>query len=126
MLAVALFIVAASFALQLHGSETVALPWLNMDIPSMCGSRSLLGIECPGCGLTRSFIALAAGDVQASLQFNRVGWLMAFAVLAQFPYRILALRELRTTVVRRVWPVWFGYILIATLIVNWLIKMFLQ
>jgi hypothetical protein len=91
-------------------------------LPPMCGSRALFGVECPGCGLTRSFVALASGDLAESIRLHRVGWLLAAAVVLQIPYRIYALRELRTKAPQRTWPTWFGNGLIAILILNWLIK----
>ncbi len=121
MLGLSLFVVVAAFALQFQG-EALRLAWTDTALPSIYGSRLLFGVECPGCGLTRSFVALAAGDFQDSLRFNRVGWLLALTVVVQIPYRIFALRELRHRVVERIWPVWFGYFLIAALVGNWLLK----
>jgi hypothetical protein len=121
-LAAALAIIAASFLLRLHNSERIAIKWLNVDLPPLCGSRAIFDIACPGCGLTRSFVSLAAGDVHASLQFHRLGWLLAAAVVGQIPYRIFVLRELRFGIVQRVWPIWFGGTLTAALIVNWLVN----
>lgn len=122
MLYLAIVIVVASFLLRRPDSDSVSLPWLHVNLPTLCGSRALFGVECPGCGLTRSFIALAAGDLDESLRFHRLGWLMALAVVSQIPYRIYALRELRYGVVRRAWPIWFGNFLIAALIIIWLLK----
>ena len=120
----ALFVMTAAMLLQVRGTGAVSLPWpFDAGLPVLCSSRALFGIECPGCGLTRSFVALAAGDFEQSLGFHRVGWLLALAVVLQVPYRIIALRELRTRVIERTWPTWCGYILIAALIVNWLLKM---
>lgn len=122
MLYVAVFVVCASFYLQLGRLEAVNLAGSSVQLPNLCSSRALFGIECPGCGLTRSFIALAGGDWQQSWQFHRLGWLMALAIISQFPYRVYALAELRHRVVDRRWPTWFGYFLIAALIGNWLLK----
>ena len=33
-----------------------------------CFYKSLLGVECPGCGMQRAFIALLRGDLLSSLQ----------------------------------------------------------
>ena len=33
-----------------------------------CFYKSLLGVECPGCGMQRAFIALLRGDLLTSLQ----------------------------------------------------------
>jgi hypothetical protein len=123
MLFVALFIVIASCFFRTHENNAVRLPWSGIALPPVCGSRLIFGIDCPGCGLTRSFVALGAGDLSASLRYHRVGWLMALAVVAQIPYRIYGLLEMRSRTIKRMWPVWFGYFLVAALILNWLLKM---
>jgi hypothetical protein len=95
----------------------------GLTLPTVCGSRLLFGIDCPGCGLTRSFVALAKGDLAASFRYHHLGWVLALAVLAQIPYRIWRLRELKTQSVERRWPLWFGQSLIVLLIGNWVGKM---
>ncbi|MGD9637130.1 MAG: DUF2752 domain-containing protein, partial [Pirellulales bacterium] len=115
-------IVLLAFLLRTDSGGRVGPTWLpSIKLPEMCGSRALFGIECPGCGLTRSFIALAHGDLAGSLAYHRVGWLLALAVLLQFPYRVWMLREMRTGIVERTWPTWFGRVLIAALVGNWLL-----
>lgn len=122
MLMVSLAVIALSFALQLNATGRVRASWLPFDsLPPLCGSRALFGINCPGCGLTRSFVALASGDVAESFRLHRIGWLMALAVVLQIPYRLWGLRELRHGVISgRRWPIWFGRVLIAALLLNWL------
>jgi hypothetical protein len=124
MLYFSLFIIAASFLLRRGESETITLAWPKIELPPLCASRALFDIECPGCGLTRSFVALAAGDIQESWHLHRLGWLLALAVVGQIPYRLYALRQLRKTgcAVQSVWPKVFGNFLIAMLILNWLLK----
>ena len=124
MLSIALFICMAAIGLRIRGTEEVLVPGTNSAFPTFCGSRALFGVECPGCGLTRSFIALAAGDLRRSYEFHHIGWLMALAVVAQIPYRTYCLRELKQRIVVRRWPQWFGYFLIVALIANWFAKIF--
>jgi hypothetical protein len=122
MLVISALVIVASLALELRPTGHVAASWLPIaEFPPLCGSRALLGVECPGCGLTRSFIALAHGEVEQSLRFHRLGWLMALAVVLQIPYRLFALSELRTRIADRAWPNWVGYGLIAALLLNWLL-----
>ncbi len=48
----------------------------------MCPFAHLTGLPCPGCGLTRSWVALGHGDVVGAIGFNWFGPLsMAVAVI---------------------------------------------
>jgi hypothetical protein len=62
----------------------VFLPGVG-TIPETCTLHARLGIDCPGCGLTRSFIHLAHGDLRAAWSLNPVGLLMFAFVAAQIP-----------------------------------------
>ena len=46
-----------------------------------CGFRHLLGAPCPGCGMTRSLVALCRGDAAASWRFHPLGPPLAAAAL---------------------------------------------
>jgi hypothetical protein len=122
MLGLAIAIIVASFSFQLQGDGAIAVGQSHWRLPPFCGSRTLLGVDCPGCGLTRSFVALAHGDLTRSLQFHRLGWLVAVCVAAQIPYRALSLAEMRVRSVQREWPLWLACGLTAVLLVNWLLK----
>jgi hypothetical protein len=117
MLVVSLTVLALSFSLSIREAH---VSWSNAQLPILCGSRALFGLECPGCGLTRSFVALADGDWAMSYTYHRVGWLLFLAVMLQIPYRAYRLCRLHAEVVEPEWPRYFGYILIASLIGNWL------
>ncbi|MBI4411783.1 MAG: DUF2752 domain-containing protein [Deltaproteobacteria bacterium] len=39
----------------------------------LCGFKYLFGIDCPGCGLTRSFLAIARGDILDAFHYNAAG-----------------------------------------------------
>lgn len=128
MLVIAGVILCLSFLLQVRSDQKVEFSFLpGMASPETCLSRGLWGIPCPGCGLTRSFIHLAAGDPAASLAVNRVGWLLALAVVIQLPYRCLMLYWLSSRGLPEPIPAWlisgFGWILILALIINWALRM---
>lgn len=116
MLIISLIVLALSFVISIREAH---VSWLNIDLPVLCGSRALFDVECPGCGLTRSFVALADGNWASSFEYHRVGWLMFLAVLLQVPYRAYRLWQLRAEVLEPQWPRYFGYLLIAALIGNW-------
>jgi len=52
-------------------------------LPVLCAFRRMTGVPCPGCGLTRSWVALAGGHLQRSLSFHRMGWLVMLYVALQ-------------------------------------------
>ena len=51
----------------LLGAYNIFLQWLEANMLS-CPSKKYLHIDCPGCGMQRSFLLLLKGDLLASLQ----------------------------------------------------------
>ena len=91
-LGVAGFVFAMALALEVRPDERVNFRGLaNWPLPHACYSRAILGVPCPGCGLTRSFIYLARAEWQQAWREHRLGWLVAALVAFQFPYRAWAL-----------------------------------
>lgn len=45
------------------------IDWLEHHL-SPCFFKSHFGLECPGCGMQRSFIALLKGDITSSLHYH--------------------------------------------------------
>lgn len=95
ILALASAVLLAACALNFRAGETVYLPFSQLALPPSCGMKIYWGIDCPGCGLTRSFILLAHGDVAGSLAMNPSGVLMFGLVLFQVPYRIAQIWRIR-------------------------------
>lgn len=118
-----LVVVAGAFFLELHNGVHVTLRGIpSASLPPLCMSHELLGVRCPGCGLTRSIIHLAEFDLRASLDMHRLGWLMGVVVLLQFPYRIAGLMCKNRQPLPPKATKAFGNGLIALLIVNWCLQ----
>ena len=120
-------VVILALTLQTRADQRVEFTWLpGVPMPETCASRSIFGVECPGCGLTRSFIAIARGSLSAAFQQNRTGWLLACGLLIQFPYRVWMLFHVRTRGLPEPVPqrlkLAFVWILIVALVGNWLLK----
>lgn len=93
-LVISLGVLLMAALLKVRSDQRVSLGLLpNWPLPEVCQSKVLLGWDCPGCGLTRSFVHLAHGDIPASLAVHRLGWLVALLVAAQIPYRLWALHS---------------------------------
>ena len=119
-------LVALTLAASLHvgQDQEVVVPVWNKPLPSFCLARRLLGLDCPGCGLTRSFICLAHGEFATACRYNLAAvWLFPLVVL-QVPFRTLqiwrirhGLREYNSTF----W-LWFVWPFPIMLLGQWLIK----
>lgn len=62
-------------AVALLGAVVVPLHWIEVG-PLLCPFRLLTGLPCPGCGMTRSVVALAHGDLHASLFYHPLGFVV--------------------------------------------------
>jgi len=110
-----------SFSMRIDLEETGEVTALGrFPTPSMCLSESVWHVQCPGCGLTRSFICMAHGDFGSAYDFNRVGPLFFIVSVFQYPYRIIGLRRHRRWPFGRLWGRIWANLLIGLLIVNWL------
>lgn len=93
LLVISAGILVTACILQVRPDQRIAVSFLPAwPLPEVCQSKVVLGLECPGCGLTRSFVHLAHGDLPASLAVHPIGWLIALFVALQIPYRMVALR----------------------------------
>ncbi|NQT40979.1 MAG: DUF2752 domain-containing protein [Planctomycetes bacterium] len=127
MLLVAAGVVLLSLVMQVGGEERVSFQGLGKyPLPPLCMSRSLFGVRCPGCGLTRSLICFFHGQWQASWELHRLGWLMAVAIVAQFPYRIAGLWRRIDYPLGQRFPKLFGTALIFLLVTVWLVETICQ
>ena len=126
MLLVSCGVIAASLVFEVRPDQKVVLPWLpGLPLPASCLSKTLFHVDCPGCGLTRSFIHLAHGRFAQSITLHRLGWLLALTVLLQLPYRAFAMFSPRAEPLGRRFPQWLGMALIALLIANWAVNLVL-
>jgi hypothetical protein len=123
MLIACSIIVLLSFLLHVPSQEKVTIVGLpNLPLPQTCLSKTIFGLDCPGCGLTRSFVCLAHGDWPSAWKFHRLGWLLAISVLFQFPYRVYALKTGKEMPLGHRLPKFYAYFLIAILFGNWLCR----
>jgi hypothetical protein len=91
LLALSAGVLLLAAVLSIHSGTQVLLPLIDMPLPELCTMRRMTGISCPGCGLTRSFISLAHGDLRSSWLYNPAGVFWFVAIAFQIPYRGLQL-----------------------------------
>ncbi|MBI1927648.1 DUF2752 domain-containing protein [Candidatus Poribacteria bacterium] len=88
-----LIIIVASF---------VYAPWVN-DGPVLCPLRFVFGFPCPGCGLTRSFCAMAQGHFVKALSFHLFGPFLFISLVLAIPLlTVEAARRRRFVFIHRI------------------------
>lgn len=124
VLGISAAIIGLAAVMTTVNNRQVALPWLQQfPLPEICQSRVWFKMDCPGCGLTRSFIHFFHGRWDDSLQMHRLGWLLASLTLLQIPYRLAALASPHGLPLGKVFPQAIGYGLLGLFAVNWLLKL---
>jgi hypothetical protein len=117
-------VLAMSLALRVSDGEHVAAPLLSRPVPVVCTFKRLVGVDCPGCGLTRCFISLAHGDVRRALSYNPAGLLFFGLVLFQIPYRSLQIWRLRrglSELCLGALDTWYLWFLAMALVAQWVV-----
>ncbi len=84
MIIVCAAIVVASIVLTPSDSVVTLFGW---ELPGLCVFKNLTGMDCPGCGLTRSFTFMGHGDLRRAFDLHWLGPFLYALVAAQIPYR---------------------------------------
>lgn len=117
-------ILVAAIVLNTSGGGHVKIPFLGITTPGLCFWRLSTGFDCPGCGLTRCFVAMAHADWAAAWHYHPAGMALFVLVVAQLPYRGIQLRRLargRSELKHPALPV-IPWILLVVFLVQWLLK----
>jgi hypothetical protein len=126
LLLISIAVVMLSALLRVQGDRNVIVPVLEIPLPGVCTSQRFFGLNCPGCGLTRSFVSLGHGDIQAAWRFNPAGILGFMLVAAQVPYRSMQLIRVRNGLtelkVRLLGQVFF-WAFFGLLLIQWIGRM---
>ena len=89
--------------LAILGASVLLGPGRASEGPVLCAFRRATGRPCPGCGLTRSFMAMGGGDVSGAFLHHPFGPLLflgALLALAAIVWRWIAGR----------WPLSMGQV----------------
>lgn len=98
--------------------ETVVTPG-GGSLGVTCPSHLLFGVDCPFCGLTRSFVALAHGDLGRALHFHPAGPLLFAGMLVFLAgVVVVALRRATPIIERRNFVVAFEALTLVCLVLG--------
>lgn len=65
----------------LAAADANAVRVAGREMPVLCISRLLFGVNCPGCGMTRSVLMTLGGDLRGALALNPGGPLLVAALI---------------------------------------------
>jgi hypothetical protein len=120
-------VLVLAVVLYTRGSTQVVLPLVNLPLPELCMMKRYTGLSCPGCGLTRCFIALAHGDLPAALAYNPAGVLLFAIVALQIPlrsYQIWRIRHGRPELTTGIWGHAALIVFVIALLGQWTMRLF--
>lgn len=101
--------------------------WINLETISsipLCLFKYVTGLDCPGCGLTRSFVCLSSGQLMHAFRFNASGPFLYVAFCLYFIDRAL---QMMTSSRRLHVPLLFTQVLsvmiVFTMFGHWVVKL---
>ena len=112
--------------MRVGDNRRVYLRGFEQPIPETCWSYGRLGLDCPGCGLTRTFVHLTHAEFTQAWQLNPVGWLVFLFAMAQIPCGIAQLvfrSRARWVEAWGTWNDWCSAFLVIALLLQWIVRM---
>lgn len=102
--------------------ETVS--FFGFVLPPLCAFRALLGLDCPGCGITRSLIYAFHGRFYDSYMMHIWGIPLAVILVAQIPYRLsrlfFAMPDWKLSPVMNRW---INFSIALSVLLPWIVKL---
>jgi hypothetical protein len=126
-----LLVLIASAALRPGPDRQVLMPFSDTALPASCRMYVWLGVDCPGCGLTRSFVNMAEGQWRQAASVQPVGILLFLFTLCQIPLAAVYIYRMRSNtkdLPNRMWSRcvgWNNYALIGLMValgLQWIIR----
>lgn len=120
-----LAVVLMSIFMSVEGQHRVFLPGSSVPLPQSCTAKIFFGVDCPGCGLTRSCISIGHGQFDRAWHFNPAGFLVYLLIAAQIPWQLMQLRRIvkGQRIYDRPWIFVLPIAAAVALIAQWIVKL---
>lgn len=127
VLGLCLIIILLAVILKQPATDEQTLSLASVPLPTLCMIKRYTGFDCPGCGLTRSFVAAMHGNLAGSFGWHRLGPLALLYTWAQILRHSLWLAWPQRRESVEVWGRYLdqSLLLLASLYpINWILKWF--
>ncbi len=120
------FCLVLALLMSVGENRRVYLYGIDEPIPELCATYVRFGIDCPGCGLTRTFIHLAHAQIYSGIQTNPVGLLVFLFTCMQVVMgsaQVIFNRRGRWV---EWWGIWNDYLiagLLVCLLLQWTVRL---
>ena len=64
------------------------------ELPHFCLFQQLFSINCPGCGMLRSFHSLASFDITSAIKYNPLSIVFILFIMGEVVIRVASLNKL--------------------------------
>ncbi len=119
----AALLAALALARGLATASPAAVHVAGRELPVICPSRLLFGVNCPGCGMTRSVLLTLGGDLRGALAVNPAGPVLVAALILLAAQLLFAARldEGETPARRRLlsWATLYGAVVVSVMLIQW-------
>jgi hypothetical protein len=116
-------LVSMALARALAEATPAAVHVAGHELPVICPSRLLFGVNCPGCGMTRSVLMTLGGDLRGALNVNPAGPFLVVALILLAAQLLFAarVREESPSVTRRLrpWASLYGVVVASVMLIQW-------
>jgi hypothetical protein len=107
------------------GESGLVMPGLGVALPELCTFRRFFAADCPGCGLTRSFVLAVRFRIADAWAMHPVGTLLVFYLVGSIAPRLVRLRSLLAARPQRQaipWEPVLGVTLVAAAYLRWALR----
>lgn len=120
----AALLAALALARGLASASPSSVSVAGHRLPVLCPSRLLFGVNCPGCGMTRSVLLTLGGDLRGALWVNPAGpFFVAALILLALQLILFAARTHApgADARRRLlpWAAAYGVVVASVMLIQW-------
>lgn len=115
-------LLVASFAYIEHDTTYIEVFNHKTIMVGKCWYKENLGIECPSCGLTRSFISIGDFNLKQAFSYNRIGFFVYLLMIFVLILNIMGIKEAKFTSKFGKFVAVYGFLVCVALVLNWIIE----